>query len=347
LFGSLSDITQRRQIAIELEESEERYRTIFKNSKAMMLIIDPADGRIVDANDIAVQYYGWTKDELQSMNIHQINTLPPDEIKARMEEARTCKRVYFTFKHRKKDGNIIDVDVYSSAITIKGKQYLFSIVNDVTAKRQAELSLKKSEELFRLIFENAPVGIYAFDAYGVITACNDNFITIIGSTREALIGLDTLKLPDEKIVKATKRCLQGEQAEYRDWYKSVTANKVTPVRVLSSPLIVEDTVVGGLAIVEDLSQQIDAEKQKEKLEEQLRQAQKLEAIGRLVGGIAHDFNNILSIISGYAALIKFKIDRDKIRAKVPNNTLQNDITCEKFKNLLIFECINAFDIFFI
>ncbi len=312
LFGSLSDITQRRQIAIELEESEERYRTIFKNSKAMMLIIDPDDGSIVDANDMAVQYYGWTKDELLSMNIHQINTLPPDEIKARIEEARTCKRVYFEFRHRKKDGSIADVDVYSSAITIKGKQYLFSIVNDVTAKRQAELSLKKSEELFRLIFDNAPVGIYAFDAHGVITACNDNFITIMGSTRQALIGFDTLKLPDEKIVKATKRCLQGEQAEYRDWYKSVAANKVTPLRVFYSPLIVEDTVVGGLAIVEDLSQQIDAEKQKEKLEEQLRQAQKLEAIGRLVGGIAHDFNNILSIISGYAALIKFKIDRDNI-----------------------------------
>ncbi|MDH7552906.1 MAG: PAS domain S-box protein [Spirochaetota bacterium] len=310
LFGSISDITQRKKVEHELKESEERYRTIFKNSKAVMLIIDPDTGDIVDANEAAVEFYGWSRKELQSMQIQQINTLTPEEIKARMEEARACKRVYFEFKHRRKDGNIRDVDVYSSAITIKGKQYLFSIIHDVTAKRQAEEALKKSEELFRLIFQNAPMGIYAFDENGVITACNDNFVKIIGSFREALIGLNTLKLPDERVVDAVNKCLQGIQSEYNGWYKSVTADKITPARALFSPLIVENKIVGGLAIVEDMTYQLEAEAQKEKLEEQLRQAQKLEAIGRLVGGIAHDFNNILSIISGYAELIKIKIEKD-------------------------------------
>lgn len=310
LFGSMSDITQRKKIESELQENEERYRTIFTNSKAVMLIIDPDSGSIMDANEAAELFYGWTRQELRSMKIQQINTLPPEEIKARMEEARTYKRVYFEFKHRKKDGSVSDVDVYSSAVMIGGKQYLFSIVHDVSAKRKAEEALKKSEELFRLIFENAPMGLYAFNEQGIITACNDNFVKIIGSSREALIGLNTLKLPDKQVVKAVTQCLQGKQSEYKGWYKSATADKTTSLRALFSPLIVENTIVGGLAIVEDLTYQIEAEEQKEKLQEQLRQSQKLEAIGRLVGGIAHDFNNILSIISGYAELIKIKIEKD-------------------------------------
>jgi PAS domain S-box-containing protein len=310
IFGSITDITQRKKLANQLKESEERYRTIFANSKAVMLIIDPDTGNIVDANEAAVQFYGYTRKELQTMKVQQINTLPPEEIKARMEEARTYKRVYFEFKHRKKDGSIVDVDVYSSAVIIGGKQYLFSIIHDVSAKRKAQEALKKSEELFRLIFQDAPMGIYAFDENGVITACNDNFVKIIGSSREALVGLNTLKLPDKRVVEAVSKCLQGMQSEYNGWYKSVTADKVTPARALFSPLIVENKIVGGLAIVEDMTYQIEAEAQKEKLGEQLRQAQKLEAIGRLVGGIAHDFNNILSIISGYAELIKIKIEKD-------------------------------------
>ncbi|MCX8125079.1 MAG: PAS domain S-box protein [Spirochaetes bacterium] len=310
IFGSITDITQRKKLANELKESEERYRTIFANSKAIMLIIDPDTGNIVDANEAAAQFYGWSRKELQTMKIQQINTLPPDEIKIRMEEARTYKRVYFEFKHQKKDGTVCDVEVYSSAVMIGGKQYLFSIVHDVSAKRRAEEALRESEELFRLIFENAPVGIYAFDKSGVITACNDNFVNIIGSSREALIGLNTLKLPDTQVVEAVTRCLQGKQSEYKGKYRSTTANKVTPVRALFSPFVVDNQVVGGLAIVEDLTYQFEAEEQKEKLQEQLRQAQKLEALGRLVGGVAHDFNNILSIISGYAELIKIKLGRD-------------------------------------
>ncbi len=310
LFGSISDITSRKKIEIELKESEERYRSIFLNSKAVMLIIDPDTGNIVDANEAAEKFYGWSRKELKSMKIQQINTLPAEEIKNKMEEARSYKRVYFEFKHRKKDGTISDEQLYSSAVMIGNKQYLFSIIHDVTAKRKAEEALKKSEELFRLIFNNAPMGIYAFDENGVITACNDNFVKIIGSSREVLIGMNTLNLPDKKFVAAVKECLGGKQSEYRDLYKSVTANKITPVRALFSPLLIEDKVIGGLAIVEDLTNQIEAEEQKQKLQEQLRQAQKLEAIGRLVGGIAHDFNNILSIISGYAELMRIKIEKD-------------------------------------
>ncbi len=143
LVGSMSDITQHKKIESELKDSEERYRTIFINSKAVMLIIDPDKGYIIDANQAAEQFYGWTRRELRSMKIQQINTLPPDEIKARMEDARTYKRVHFEFKHRKKDGSISDVEVYSSAVMIGGKQYLFSIIHDVSAKKKGRRGIKE------------------------------------------------------------------------------------------------------------------------------------------------------------------------------------------------------------
>ncbi|MGQ9842823.1 MAG: PAS domain S-box protein [Spirochaetota bacterium] len=310
LFGSMTDITERKKIAKRLEESEEQYRSIFEDSKAVMLIIDPDDGRIVNANTAAEQFYGWHKDELLSMKISDINTLSTEELHQKMDDVKNQKRVFFECKHRAKDGSVRDVEVYSSAVLIGGKTYLFSIIHDITAKKKAENALIKSEELFRLIFDNAPMGIYSFDEKGMITACNDNFVAIIGSSHEALIGLEILKLPNKKVVEAVMNCLNGMQSEYKDWYTSDTGNKTTPVRALFSPLIVEGRVIGGLAIVEDLTVQIEAEKQKEKLEEQLRQAQKLESIGRLVGGIAHDFNNILSMIAGYTELIKIKIAKD-------------------------------------
>lgn len=310
LFGSMTDITERKKIAKRLEESEEQYRSVFEDSKAVMLLINPDDGQIVDANTAAEQFYGWNKDELRSMKISDINTLSSEEIQQRMDEVKNQERVFFEFKHRKKDDSVSNVEVYSSAVNIGGKTYIFSIIHDVTAKKKAEDALLKSQELFRLIFDNAPMGIYAFDEGGRVTACNENFVSIIGSSYKALIGLETLKLPNKKVVEAVRQCLSGKQSEYRDWYTSVTANKTTPVRALFSPLVLEGTVIGGIAFVEDLTVQIEAEKQKEKLEEQLRQAQKLESIGRLVGGIAHDFNNILSIISGYAELIRIKITND-------------------------------------
>lgn len=121
--------------------------------------------------------------------------------------------------------------------------------------KKANENIKSSEEKYRNIFEYAPVGIYNFDTNGLIVDCNDYFVNIIGSSRDTLIGLNLLNLPDSKIVEGVKAVLRGETAEYRDTYHSTTADKETPIRGLFSPILSNSgTVIGGTGIIEDITE---------------------------------------------------------------------------------------------
>ena len=116
-------------------------------------------------------------------------------------------------------------------------------------------------ETLRLIFENAPLGIFHFDARGVITACNDNFVDIIGSSRRVVVGLDMETLPDRGIAESVRRALEGHRAYYEGDYRSVTAQKVTPVRVDFAPVLSEQgAALGGVGIVEDITDRREAER---------------------------------------------------------------------------------------
>ena len=112
--------------------------TVFENHTSIMLILDAETGMILDANKAAIKFYDYTKEELLTMKISDINTLSEEQIDVEIENAVQEKRSYFEFKHRLKDGQIRDVEIYTSpAQNGDGKTILFSIVNDLTAKNQA------------------------------------------------------------------------------------------------------------------------------------------------------------------------------------------------------------------
>ncbi len=140
------DITERIQAEEAMRESEARYRNMFENSHAVMLIIDPNGGAIVDANPAAEKYYGWMREELQQKSISEINTLSPAEVQAEMNLARSQQRSYFLFQHCLADGSIRDVEVFSGPIVVQGRPLLYSIIHDITERRRAEASLKDNEQ---------------------------------------------------------------------------------------------------------------------------------------------------------------------------------------------------------
>lgn len=129
-----------------MTEREGRYRSIFESIKAPELLIDPSDGRIVDANQAAVLFYGWSREVLTRKKIMEINTLTPEEIAQEMARAKSQERDHFFFKHRLASGVMRDVEVYSGPITIGEKQLLYSIIHDVTDRREAESKLQQSNQ---------------------------------------------------------------------------------------------------------------------------------------------------------------------------------------------------------
>ena len=167
-------------------------------------------------------------------------------------------------------------------------------------RKKAEQELSRSEQKYRLIFENSPLGILHFDREGTITSCNDNFVEIIGSSQEALLGLNMLNLLDKKLVAAVQETLDGGRGFYEDWYYSVTVPKVTPVRALFAPFATNEGYIdGGVGIVEDIAERKHAEEVLKESEEKFRTLfdQNLLAI------YLHDFEGNIFDVNRQASLL--------------------------------------------
>ncbi|MDG5766706.1 PAS domain S-box protein [Balneolales bacterium ANBcel1] len=131
---------------------------------------------------------------------------------------------------------------------------------DVTEQQRAMEAVTESEQKFQSIFRHTPLGLFHFDSNAVITDFNEKFVEIIGSSQEALTGLDMQRLPDRKLVTAIQGALHGERTSYVGEYASTTADKVTPVRAFFAPVYsYHQTVSGGIGIVEDVTERKMAE----------------------------------------------------------------------------------------
>ncbi|MDY6978918.1 MAG: EAL domain-containing protein [Pseudomonadota bacterium] len=122
----------------DLAESEARFRNIFEKNSSVMILIDPGTGKIVQANNSAIDYYGYPEKELIGMPIYNINRLSREDIQKQILKATNEEKNYFTFQHRLASGEIRDVEVYSTPISSGSGPLLFSIVNDVTDRKRAE-----------------------------------------------------------------------------------------------------------------------------------------------------------------------------------------------------------------
>jgi len=146
-----SEIIEHKQSQKIIKESEKKYRQMFEDNTAIKLLIDPEDGSIVNANQAALQFYGYERQKLIQSKIMDINILPPEEVVEEMQNAKLENRKFFNFQHRLASGEIRDVEVHSGPIISEGKHLLFSIINDVTERRKAEnkisASLKEKETL--------------------------------------------------------------------------------------------------------------------------------------------------------------------------------------------------------
>ena len=174
-----------------LVASETRHRSFFEKNTSVKLVIDPDDGRIVDANPAAAAYYGYPRDQLLTMNIADINCHTPAEISAEMAKAKAEKRIYFNFRHRLASGRERDVEVYSGPVDIADKTLLFSIIHDVTDRHELEKRLATSEALHRNLIQAMAEGVIMTNERGEISSWNTAAMTILGVDAEGLLNHQT------------------------------------------------------------------------------------------------------------------------------------------------------------
>ena len=149
MLGINSDITESKLAEQKLLESEERFKKMFSHHSAVMLLIEPESGKIIDANLAAERFYGYSHEELLSTDINHINTLTPELIALERQAAINENRNHFIFQHRLSDGEIRTVEVYSTPITVNNSTLLFSIVQDITARKRAEAEKQELEQQFQ------------------------------------------------------------------------------------------------------------------------------------------------------------------------------------------------------
>jgi PAS domain S-box-containing protein len=143
------DIIDKKRTEQNLGESELRFKTMFEKSKVVMLLINPKDGKIIDANDTAQKFYGYTAEEFATLSINNLNIISPGKIKAKLTVAKNHKTNYFRSKHKLKSEEIRNIDVYASPIKVNNRQLLHVIIIDVTKAVEAEYEIKQVNKRFK------------------------------------------------------------------------------------------------------------------------------------------------------------------------------------------------------
>jgi len=143
-----------------LREREELYHTLFEDNHAVMLLVDPATGTVVDANAAAVNFYGYSRERLMLMRMPDLEALPQEEVFDEMRRASEERRSFFRLRHRLGSGEIRDVEVYTAPIEVRDRNLLYSFVYDVTDRRHAEAALRETEARYRTLVEQVPAITY-------------------------------------------------------------------------------------------------------------------------------------------------------------------------------------------
>ncbi len=181
------DITLRKAAEKALIESEARFKTMFENHSATMLIFDAQDGSIIDSNRSAAEYYGWSREELSRMNITQVNTLASELLQKEMASWISSNPVSRIYQHRRADGSIRDVEIFANRMMLNGRDVVYDIVHDVTDRKRTEIALLESETRFKALF-NSQSGIQALidPATGKIIDANQTAVNWYGWSLEEM-----------------------------------------------------------------------------------------------------------------------------------------------------------------
>ena len=285
--------------------AEERYRTIFENA-IEGLFQSTADGRFITANPAFARILGYESPAEMIAAINDIGQQLYVQPEARVEGLRILRErgvlVGFEFQAYRKDGEKIWLSENRRSVRDQDgvELYFEGSIEDITERKRSEAELRKSEERYRELVENARDIIYEHDLAGKYTVANKAAEQITGYSVAEILTLNTVQTIAPEFIDKAQQMLMRKLAG-----ETVTAYEIEVIakdghRValdVNSRLVFQNGVpIGVQGIARDVTE-------RKQLEDQLRQSQKLEAVGQLAGGVAHDFNNLLTVIGGYSDLV--------------------------------------------
>ncbi len=306
-IGVGRDLTQRMEVEAALRESEEKFRVLADSTPTAIMLYQ--NDKWTYSNPAAEKISGYSADELRNMNFWDI--VHPDyrhmvqqRGQKRQQGEDTIRR--YEFKIISKQGREIWVDLSGAFTMLGGSPAGIISVMDITDRKIAEESLRESEAKYRSILDNIREGYFELDTTGALTFFNDSLCAIFGYTRDKLLGTDVRGLipPKSKrtIDRVTEQIRQTGLSEEIIDLDISKGNGGTGTIAMTMSAIRDSTgeIIGFRGIARDVTE-------RKRLEAQLLQAQKMEAVGTLAGGLAHDFNNLLMAIQGNVSLLSLNL----------------------------------------
>jgi PAS domain S-box-containing protein len=243
-----------------------------------------------------------------------------------------------------KDGAPFPAELRASLILDRQEKLIgiICVIRDITERKRAEEAVHESEERFRELYDHAPVGYHEYDIEGRITRVNHTDLEMLGYTREEMVGryIWEFNLEEDIVHQQVLEKLAGLRLPGQNLERTYRRKDGTTLPVLVQDRLVRDEsgrITGIRCTIQDTTERKRTEQEMAALHEQLRQSQKMEAIGRLAGGIAHDFNNLLTIIRGYSqlSLIELK-EGDPLKGNIEEVKKATDRAGDLIHQLLAF-----------
>jgi len=304
LLFVVRDISRRKRREAELRMSEEQYRAVF-NASLDALVLRDEDFRIIDVNPSYERMSGYRRDEVLGKDYVVANPAAVNaRVKALHGRALAGETIRLETQMVRRDGSWLDLELSGVRTLYQGRPHVLYSGRDVTERKRAVNALQASEEQYRAIFNAAADSMVLRDAEFRIVDVNPAYEAMSGRSRAEAIGRQEITMTSpavhERIRHLHAQALAGTPVQWeadatrRNGEAFFIETRGVPIQYKGQPHV--------LYVGRDITERKRAEIERAALEAQLRQAQKMEAIGQLTGGIAHDFNNILTGIMGYLVL---------------------------------------------